>query len=517
MLHRIPFLRLFLFFTAGIIVQWYGNVSIPMLCSTLFISTGCFILSFIPTLNRQYRFRFLFGTGLACLLFALAAFITQITLKQSEWNLPAENYIYRAVIIDEPVNKPKTRMCKIRIMEAESAIHPAVAGKKAIIYVPTDSLSQTLAAGDCLLFYGQLESPTLPYLKKQSVAATGFLRKNLWTKQNHSHSTFSIRLKALSVRRSLLHRLQQMIPDPSSCALASALMFGYRNEVDEALMQSFRNIGAAHILAISGTHFAILFGACYFLMSLMVGNSRKGRRLQHGILLPLAWGFAFLTGFSPSVVRAVVMLTVWGVGEILAYRAFTLNTVAVAAFFMLLFNPLYLFDIGFQLSFLAVISILVLNPHWVKLYESRNPMLRYLWELTCVSISAQLGVLPLSVYYFHQFPLIFLLANLCLLPLVSLILWLIPVSLLLHGLLSGATWLLYPLNRTLGFFISIAKALDRFSYSTIDNLYIGEWDLAVLFAIVIVICFLFIKKRVVYLCLLLVLMALLFLGHCVPL
>jgi len=511
MLHRIPFLRLFLFFTAGILIQWYWDIPIFILCILLLISIGCFVLSFIPQLNRQYRFRFLFGAGLACLLFTTAAFITQVGIKKTEWNLPKENYLYQAIIIDEPVNKPKTRMCKIRITKAEEIIHSTVAGKKAIVYIPIDSLSHTLVAGDCLLFYGQLEPPALPYLKKQSVAATGFIRKNQWIKQTPSHSSFSIRLKALSVRRPLLQRLQQIIPDPSSYAIAAALMFGYRSEMDADLMQAFRNIGAAHILAISGTHFAILFGACYFLLARVVGNSRKGRWLQQGILLPVAWGFAFLTGFSPSVVRAVVMLTIWGIGDMFGRRAFTLNTVAVAAFFMLLLNPFYLFDIGFQLSFSAVVFIIVLNPHLLKLYESRNPALRYLWNLTCVSISAQTGVLPLSVYYFHQFPIIFLLANLCLLPLVSVILYLIPVSLLLHSLVSGATWLIYPLNRTLGFFISITQTLDRFSYSSINNLYIGDWDLVLLTVAVVLACFLFVKKRAVYLYLLLILVALLLL------
>jgi len=504
MLHRIPFLRLFLFFTAGIVIRWYWTVPIFILSILLFVSVGCFILSFVPKLNRQYRFRFLFGIGLACLLFATAVFITQNSIKKTEWNISKQNYLYQAIITDEPANKPKTRMCKIRITKAEEIIHPAVAGKKAIIYIPVDSLSHTLVAGDCLIFYGQLEPPVLPYLKKQSVAATGFIRKNQWTKLSDSHSAFSVRLKALSVRRPLLHRLQQIIPDPSSYAIAAALMFGYRSEMDADLMQAFRNIGAAHILAISGTHFAILFGACYFLLSKAVGNSRKGRRLQQEILLPIAWGFAFLTGFSPSVVRAVVMLTIWGVGDMFGRRAFTLNTVAVAAFFMLLLNPFYLFDIGFQLSFSAVVFIIVLNPYLMKLYESRNPALRYLWNLTCVSISAQTGVLPLSVYYFHQFPIIFLLANLCLLPLVSVVLYLIPVSMLLHSLVSGATWLVYPLNQVLGFFISITQTLDQFSYSSINNLYIGDLDLITLSVAVVLTCFLFIKKRAVYLYLLII-------------
>ncbi|MDR2804436.1 MAG: ComEC family competence protein [Dysgonamonadaceae bacterium] len=506
MLHQIPFFRLLLFFIAGIIAQWHRDFSMPVIGILSGVALLCFILSFTPPLKRRYPFRFLFGVGLACCLFSAAVVITKTIQKQAEWELPAKSYWYQAIIIDEPVNKPKTRMCKIRITAAEKAVQAIVAGKKAHIYLPKDSLSQTLTAGKGLLFYGQLE-PAPPYLKKRSVAATGFIRKNHWNVQPDSVSRFSIRLKALSVRRILLHRLQSMIPDPDACSIASALMFGYRNEVDDALMQAFRNIGAAHILAISGTHFAILFGMLYFLLSLIISNSRNGRRLKQGLLLPLAWIFAFLTGFSPSVVRATLMLTVWGIGEILGRRAFTINTVAVTAFFMLVFYPLYLFDVGFQLSFMAVISILLLNPYLMALYESRNPALRYLWGLICVSISAQAGVLPLSAYYFHQFPLLFLLTNICVLPLASLLLFLIPVSLLLHSLFGSIEWLLYPLNRSLHFFISTVQSLDRFSYSTIDNLYLNEWSTAALFAAIVLFILLWIKKRGFYLCLLLILIA----------
>jgi competence protein ComEC len=494
-----------LFFIAGIIVQWRMNLPLAGICIPVGVAIVCLVLSFVPAVRRPYRFRFLFGTGLCCLLFASAVGMTKMSQKQSDWDMPAESYRYQAIIIDEPVDKPKTRMCKIRITAAEASIHSAVAGKEAVIYLPKDSLSRTLVAGDGLRFYGTLESAA-PYLKKQSVAASGFVRANRWAVYSGSASPFSIRLKALAVRRALLQRLQQIVPDPSACSIAAALMFGYRNEVDDALMQSFRNIGAAHILAISGTHFVILFGMCYFLLSLIINNSRKGKRLKQGILLPLAWAFAFLTGFSPSVVRAVLMLTVWGIGEMLAYRAFTLNTVAATAFLMLWFHPLYLFDVGFQLSFMAVISIVLLNPYLMAGYESRNPALNYLWGLICVSISAQAGVTPLSAFYFHQIPVLFLLANICLLPLASVLLGLIPVSLLLHALFGGIPGLLYPLNRALAVFISMVRHLDDFSYINIQNVSMNEWDTVVFSLAILLLILLWIKKRGIYLCLLLLLM-----------
>ncbi|GHT46974.1 hypothetical protein FACS189440_06200 [Bacteroidia bacterium] len=447
----------------------------------------------------------MFGFGLFFLLFASASWITKLAWQESEWNLPSGDCLYQAVVIDEPVLKPKTWMCKIRIRTAENPVYQEATGKKAVIYLPLDSLSPAIVPGDCLLFSGQLESSP-PYLKRQSFAAAGFIRKNRWQPVKNPDPSFSILIQALSVRRMLLERLQLMVPERQSYALAAALMFGYRNELDKDLQQAFSHIGAAHILAISGTHFTLLFGMLYFMLS-FTGNSRKGKIIRQVILLPLIWGFAFLTGFSPSVIRAALMLSIWGIGNAFFFRAFTLNTIAAAAFFMLLFCPLYLYDVGFQLSFLAVISIVLINPYLVKLYESKNVLIQYVWDLICVSVSAQVGVLPLCIYYFHQFPSIFLLTNICLMPLASILLFLIPVSLLLHFLFGSFSGMLFPLNKTLEYFISTVRTLDKFSYGNITGLTIDSQGLTALFLAIIFIVLLLIKKRVVYLYLLLIVVA----------
>jgi competence protein ComEC len=475
---------------------------LPFILFIAFISFIAFILSFIPRLNRRYNLRFLFGAGLCLFLFDSAVLLTKTAYKQSEWPVPSGNYWYKAIVTDDPVMKPKTRMCKIRIISAGNPVDSVAAGKQAVVYLPVDSLSRAIIPGDCLVFYGSLESAP-PYLKKHSVAATGFIRNNRWFLEKTTAPPFSIRLKALSLRRILLSRLQQIVPDRSSYALAAALLFGYRNDLDKDLQQSFSRIGAAHILAISGTHFSILFGMMYFMLS-FTGNSRKGRFVKQLILLPLMWGFAFLTGFSPSVIRAALMLSIWGLGDAFFHRSFSLNTIAVAAFFMLLFHPLYLYDVGFQLSFLAVASIVVINPYLVSLYETKNLLIKYLWELSCVSISAQIGVLPLSVYYFHQFPLTFLLTNILLMPLAAILLFLIPVSLLFHFLFGPVSWFWFPLNKTLAVFLSTVRMLDGFSYGNIRNLNLDVEGVIALSSILVFIILLLIKKRIVYFYLLLI-------------
>jgi competence protein ComEC len=205
---------------------------------------------------------------------------------------------------------------------------------------------------------------------------------------------------------------------------------------------------------------------------------------------------------GPSVIRAASMLTLWGLGNVFLFRAFTINTVGVAAFFMLLYNPFNVFDVGFQLSFSAVLAILLIHPHLVKLYESRNPLIKYVWELSCVSTSAQLGTAPLSIYYFRQFPLLFLISNLFAIPVTGVLLALLPVSLFLHFLFGNVSWLMLPVNKILTVFIFALEQLEAIPNGLIQTEQISVTDMFYLFLAIILGALLFLRKRIVYLYLL---------------
>ncbi|KAA6302155.1 MAG: hypothetical protein EZS26_001756 [Candidatus Ordinivivax streblomastigis] len=502
MYRQIPFLRFVLFFILGILVQSHypaGN-ALSFVC----LAVACIFISSIPSVQKQYAFRFLFGLGLGLLLFALAMQITRCAWEKSAWKVNSGEHFYQVQVMDEPVRKPKTYQCKVRILTADSVVCHQCAYQQLVVYLPVDERSENLVAGDCLWVNGSFE-PAPAYLQKQSVAATGFVRLGQWSTIASTHVPFSLKLYGLSIRRILLKQLRQIVSDPDAFAIAAALMFGYRNELDANLQQSFRNIGASHILAISGAHFAILFGMLYFMLSFL-GNSPKAKRLKQIIFIPLIWYFAFLTGFSPSVVRASAMLTIWGVGELLGCRAFTYNTIAVVAFFMLLFHPLYLFDVSFQLSFMAVIAILVISPRLAKGYESKNRIIQYVWQLTCVSLAAQIGVLPLSVYYFHQFPVFFLLTNFCLIPLMSVLLFFIPLSMILSAVFGNISWMLFPLRQSLQWFIDITEGLNALPFRTIDNLNLDLQGMIVFLLCIICLLLVWIRKRMVYFCYLLILL-----------
>ena len=297
-----------------------------------------------------------------------------------------------------------------------------------------------------------------------------------------------------------------MLPNEQLFSVAAGISFGYVIEMDKETRQAFAATGCAHILSVSGLHFAILYGALNIIFSFL-GNKKRGRIIRQVIILPFLWTFAFFTGMPPAVTRSVIMITIWGLGNTFFVQALTINTLGSAAFFMLLYNPLNLYDIGFQLSFCAVFAILLINPYLISLYESRNPALKYLWDLSCTSTSAQIGTAPLSIYYFHQFPLLYLISNIFAIPVTGILMLLIPCSLLISFAFGNYHELIFPLQKILEIFINVLNALANVPQGVITGIQLTVND-AIILALGIVFSFLFmIKKRMIYLSLLIILVA----------
>lgn len=489
-INQAVFLRLTLFYIAGIIVQTHWDLY-PLWIYTGIFSIPVIAVSFFPAVVRLYRWRWLFGFGLFLLCFSLAGIMSRNLWKSSEWQGDTDYRIYRVQILDEPVKKPKTLMFRV-----------GVEGQTALIYIPADSLSTALLPSDWLVIDACFEKTGQMFLRKEGIAARAFVPKNHWKKSdNYDNREFNLRFAALKCRRILLNHLRGTIPGEKSFAVGAALLLGYTRDLDKDIRQTFAATGASHILSISGLHFSIIYGILYFLFSFF-GNHKKARILRQAIILPLLWFFVFLTGMGPSVIRATVMISLWGFGNAFLYKPFTVNTVGVAAFFMLLYNPFNLYDVGFQLSFSAVMAILLINPHLVKLYESRNPVIQYIWELSSVSTSAQLGTAPLSMYYFHQFPLLFLVTNLFAIPMTAIILCLLPVSLLLQCLPVNNWWLMWPVNQSLNWFIAGLEKMEDIPNQLIDNISLSEVDVICITCHVILFFLLVKKKRIYYFCLL---------------
>ncbi len=204
-------------------------------------------------------------------------------------------------------------------------------------------------------------------------------------------------------------------------AVVKALLLGEKQDLSVELRQEYANAGAIHILAISGLHIGIImFLLSWFLKPLEYLKNGKNYKLV--LIVLFLWIYALIAGLSPSIIRATTMFTALSISLFSKRKTDVYNILALSAFVLLLINPHYLFDVGFQMSYLAVLAIVVIQPKLAALWRPKYKIVQYFWQLLCVSTAAQIGVVPLSLYYFHQFPGLFFLTNLVVIPLLGFIL-----------------------------------------------------------------------------------------------
>ena len=249
-------------------------------------------------------------------------------------------------------------------------------------------------------------------------------------------------------RTKLLDRLSESGLDGSVYAVVAAMALGDKSQLTKELKDTYAVSGASHILALSGLHLGII----YTLLSLLLSR-RRWQVVSQVMIIVCIWLFAFLVGMSASVVRSAVMLTVYALLSLGHRDKMSVNTLAFAAILMLLFNPLSLFDVGFQMSFMAVLAILLFYPLfesvWSQPFLFDHRIFKWLWTMLAVSCAAQIGVAPLIAYYFGRFSNYFLLTNLVVVPAATLILYLSLLVLLIPSLAYLLIYIVDALNHLL--------------------------------------------------------------------
>jgi competence protein ComEC len=208
---------------------------------------------------------------------------------------------------------------------------------------------------------------------------------------------------------------------PDELAIINALLLGQRHDISSEVYDNYASAGAIHILAVSGLHVGIIFLILNFCLK-PIERLKNGKYIKITIVVLLLWCFAVIAGLRPSVTRAVTMFTVIAIAMNLKRPSNIYNTLAISMFFLLLFKPLLLFDVGFQMSYIAVLAIVSIQPLIIKVWTPKYKLVNYFWNIFTVTIAAQIGVLPISLYYFHQFPGLFFVSNLVILPFLGLIL-----------------------------------------------------------------------------------------------
>jgi len=276
---------------------------------------------------------------------------------------------------------------------------------------------------------------------------------------------------------------KQYIPSKTEAGVANALLIGYKNDLEQDIVQSYSNTGVVHIIAISGMHLGLIYGLLVLLFK-PLGNSRKIVYIRALCILSMLWIFTLLTGAAPSIVRSAIMFTFLVLGQTRQRKASIYNNLATSAMFILLADPFSLWDVGFQLSYVALLSIAVFASPISKLIYIPNKWLRKPWELMAITFAAQILTYPIVAFHFHQFPNLFLITNLIAVPLSSLILYAL-IGLLFLSWIPVNIWMGKLCQLLIWCMDTVIQAFDKVPYALTEGIYFNIIQAATLFAFII--------------------------------
>jgi competence protein ComEC len=474
-IRKIPLFRIITPFILGIAFAIYNKFEFhsAFIFAIIFLSLA-FIVSSI-----QFKFReIIFGIFIAFTLFLSGIEIVQIHNTKKETNLLSQNNTFVAQLLKTPKVSEKTVQAEIEIqfIKIENTLHQT--HHKSIVYLPIDTNSLQLSIGQQIIFkanFKEIQNLGNPdefdyanYMANHQIYNQAFIKSDQW-QILETESGFTIQTKALEIRNKIIQHFQELGIKDQQLAVLSALSLGYKNKLDEDIKHAYSNSGGMHVLAVSGLHVGII----YFIMAFLLKTIRKkkyGKYLATIIIILFLWFYAFLTGLSPSVFRASTMFTIIAIGSLFKRNTNIYNSLAASAFILLLVNPYFLTEIGFQLSYLAVIGIVYFHPKIYGWITFKNILLDKAWSLTAVSLAAQIATAPISLYYFGQFPVYFLLTNFIVIPFASILIYGTILFLLFSFFNPAALLFAKALNSTVAFLNHCIQFIEQLPGSLISQI-----------------------------------------------
>jgi len=518
LLQRIPTLRLLMAYLTGLLASGLDG---RLAASSLAFGLWFYLLygHLEQRLRTNWPVRWLPGMTVVCIWMAFGYLAGTLAWRQSEFpaaqsglnqsNIdmhpallsPSFNLRALAVIDDDPVEKKRSWQLCLTIRQSNP---DGWVGKKLMIYLAKDSLSATLRCGDRIVFMATPEPLKQPpdtarfnyarWLRVKGICASAYVRKSAW-RFVAPPSRWDLKARASRIRSMLVAAFRQSGLSGDGLALVSAMSFGARDELSKELKNEFAVTGITHILSVSGLHVAVIYALLKVLL-FFLGFSATSRKLREAVIILLLWFFAFVTGLSPSVNRSALMFTLLAVGTILGRGSQTLNTVLFSAFVLLLINPLYLYDVGFQLSYCAVLGIVVIYPRVKRLWRPAFKPVNYIWEMACLSVVAQLVTTPLTIGYFGQFPNYFLVSNLVAVPLSGWVIYASAGYLMASGVPGLSLVAAWCLKTCTQLFLDFVDAMSRLPYAVSQGLELHPEQVVLLYVILLAVFgWLFLKQR----------------------
>lgn len=502
------FLRLIIPLIAGIICAWYlpSSLVLPFF-PTVGILLGivsCFIAiinvrAIPPAVASSVLYVLLFLTGGILTLFHDAEHRTDFAGRQlNDSSLVVLRL--REPLVEKPASW-KAEADIIRVINDRAYHHTT---GRAILYFQKDKAPLTLHYGDIIITRNRLQEirnsgnpgsfDYKRYCHLKNIFFQSYLPANSWEKTAYT-STNLLEQFFLNCRSWCIKILVSYVPGKRELGLAEALLVGYRDNIEKELVQAYANVGVVHIIAISGLHLGLIYLILIFILK-PIPEKGPGRWIKGTILILSLWCFALITGAAPSALRASLMFSFFTAGKFFIRRKPNkYNTIAASAFLLLCCDPFTLFDVGFQLSYLAVLGIMIFQKPIYKLVVTKNKALNYVWEMTSLSLAAEILIFPIAIFYFHRFPILFLLANLLIIPLSSFILYGEIILLIISFIPAVASFLGIIVHTLIAFMNNVIEWMDALSFSSWSGMVVGPVETLYLYGFVTMLSIWLLRKK----------------------
>lgn len=500
--NKVPSLRLIIPYIFGIFL--IGEEKKLILFAALF-SLWCYCSNkFLQSrLSETWNIRWLYGMSYVGLWFSIGCVSGLHAMSKSAFPEGLTGKIVAEVCLKkEPVKKKKS----YQIYAETIRVTPEkLKGKMFIFYLQQSEKIKSLRTGDRIIVrfnpvkpnnnFTGLSFDYNKWLRQKGICATAYIRTKEWFYLKGPEKTDLI-ARADRLSGKIVSIFKESGLEGNSLGLASAMSIGYRSDIDKKVESYFRAAGITHVLSVSGLHVGVIYSLiCFCLFFLKYGKTQKV--LRNIIIVIFLWLYAFIAGLCPSVCRSALMLSMVSTGDFLGRKSQTLNTVIFSAFILLLVNPLNIYDIGFQLSYVAVIGIVVLYPELRLHFEPKSVILKYIRDLVLISLVAQIATFPLTIHYFGQFPNYFLLANLFAVPLSGLLIFVSAGCIVSHDIPFLGIFFSGLLEISTTFFLKVSAFIGNLPLAVTDNISISFFQVVLIYMLIYFSYgFFFLRKRV---------------------
>ena len=473
-------------FVFGILAAYYWAP--PITISVISFSFGLLLLSiFYIFTQKNKKLNILFGLSTYYTSFCIGI----IALSINNDSLQKSNYIHYKNAFESPhsINitireKLKGNAYNDQYIGLINHIDNKYYSGRIILNVTKDSITNSLLVGNSILVKTILQQNSLPknpnqfdygkylankqiyaqiYISKLNIEVNKKIKKDIWFYTSRLHSRIIYNLE-----KAKFHKTEMNV--------ALALILGQKQEILSDIKQDYQYSGVTHVLSVSGVHVGFIMLFILFILK-PIPNTKKGSLIKLSIIIISLALFAIVSGLSPPVLRSVVMFSFLAIGNHLHRNSNTYHTLLVSIFLILLFEPYFLFDAGFQLSYIALFSILWLQPLLKRIWLPKKKIVKYLWEALTVSFAAQIGTFPICLYYFHQFPALFFVTNILILPVLSFIMLIGIVVMLISVFTSCPIIVIQIFERSIFLLNQIIHYVASFESFVIKNISFNSYQL----------------------------------------